>query len=494
MNREYKRYAKNGLLIFLIALSFFLVFRLWSVGNYFGGGLEKNFTNIINVIKKPFLVFFDREEESSLENLKYVLSPKRIVVNYEEKRSVVQGDDEYFFAFYEQFLEILRKTEAGEIKIESVENVSQSDYYASLRSKSLLVDYDTLYDYNLLCAVTDVVGGSKLMPDSAVFREIIISMPENVLNHTALYIMDYSDSKVYKFMLDMDKTVLEGMLYDRLSENPSPGTYFYSFELNFHMEENEDGTPAKVVFYPMTSVALMPEERQRIISYKHGADGEVLEKEAEILNLFNINARSAGKYTDIDGSKNFVENNASLKIGADGFIEYNATEGGKGILLPEYDENKSFDIGLATIAASRFVRDVFNLLPHSEENMLRISGNLVEGDSPGKYIIRYDYYVGGFPVFQSDSKSGEVTNSVVAEIENGYLKHYRHFLRTYDFVHEKTVQETMLQAADALVSRMAVDNGQMKISKAYECFIDSKESLPEADWVFEIEGIEGLYR
>ena len=52
----------------------------------------------------------------------------------------------------------------------------------------------------------------------------------------------------------------------------------------------------------------------------------------------------------------------------------------------------------------------------------------------------------------------------------------------------------MITAADALVSNMGEDNTQMKISKAYECFIDSKEGMPEADWVFEIEGMEGLYR
>ena len=126
--------------------------------------------------------------------------------------------------------------------------------------------------------------------------------------------------------------------------------------------------------------------------------------------------------------------------------------------------------------------------------MLRISGDLVEGNSPGKYTIRYDYYIGGLPVFQVDGKSGEVINSVVAEVENGYLKYYKHYLRTYDFIEEKTVQETMITAADALVSKMSIDNGQIKISKAYECFIDSKESMPEADWVFEIEGVNGLYR
>jgi len=52
----------------------------------------------------------------------------------------------------------------------------------------------------------------------------------------------------------------------------------------------------------------------------------------------------------------------------------------------------------------------------------------------------------------------------------------------------------MITAADALVSRMVDDGGQMRINQAYECFIDTGSGEPEADWVFEIDGLGGLYR
>lgn len=494
MKKDYKRILKNCLLVFLISLSFFLVSKLWSVGNYFGDGLSKTFSDIVDVIKTPFEKLFDDEEKSSFENLKYVLSPKRIVANFEDKRSIMLGSDSDFYMFYEKVLEILRGIELGDIKIESVEKVSSDDYYASLKSKSVLVDYDSLYDYSLVEAITDVSGQSKLMQSTSIIREIIVSMSDNVLNYTALYMRDYNDGTVYKFMLSLDKTALEQMLIERLVNNPLPGTYFYSYELNFHVDQNTDGSPAKVVFYPMTSVALVPEERQVITSYRHGADGEELKNEAEILKLFNINVMTSGKYTDLDGSRNFVEKNATLKIGADGFLEYSSTEGGKGIELTKLKESQNFDIGLATISASAFVRNIFNLIPQSENAMLRISGDLSEGETQGSYTLRYDYYIGGLPVFQVDEKSGNVVSSVVAKVENGYLKYYKHYLRSYDFSDKKTVQETMISAADALVERVGEDFGQMRISKAYECFVDMKGSYPEADWVFEIEGMDGLYR
>jgi len=93
-----------------------------------------------------------------------------------------------------------------------------------------------------------------------------------------------------------------------------------------------------------------------------------------------------------------------------------------------------------------------------------------------------------------DNSTNIITNSVVAEVENGYLTYYKHYIRTYEYAEEKTVRETMITAADALVSRMVDDGGQMRINQAYECFIDTGSGEPEADWVFEIDGLGGLYR
>ncbi|MBR5507788.1 MAG: hypothetical protein IKV88_07070 [Clostridia bacterium] len=493
MKRDYKRYFKNLLLIFLIAMSFFLVFRLWSVGNYFGTGFKDTFESLFDVIRDPVVSLFGNDkDDSSSKDLKFILSPKRIVANFSDKRSVMNNDDADFLSFYEETIEIMKKIEAGEISIKSVENVSEDDYYAALKGKSVLIDFDSKYDYNLFGVVTGVSGESKLMKNSAVVREFIISMPENVLDYTMLYIKDYSDETVYKFLLEMNKTDMEELLRKRLSEDTLSGTYFYSYELNFHVEQNADGSPVKVVFEPLASVNLMPEAKTGVRAERYVAGSEEI-NENELLKKFNMNVRSAGKYTDIDGSRNFIEKNATLKISADGYIEYIATEAGKGVKISDISDDSFFDIGAATTVSSEFVTEIFEMLPKSEDDSIRITGDLTEGTSDGKYRICYDYYIGGLPIFQLDKNSGLITNSVVLEIENGYITYYKHYIRTYGYTEEETVRDTMLTAADALVSKMT-SGEQMRINKAYECFIDSGEGTPEADWVFEIAGLGGLYR
>lgn len=488
MKKEYKRHFKSAVLIFLILLSFVLVFRLWSIGNYFGTGLSDTFKGVVNFVKEPLTTLFNKNE--SVQNLKFVLSPKRIVVNFSDVRSIMYNDEDDFWSIYDEVINILKNIESGKIKIKSVETVKPEDYYASLKTKSVLIDYDSKYDYNLLAILTEAEEDQKLMEGDAVVREFIISMPDNVLEYSYFYIMDYRDNKVYRYLLDMNKSKLQNLVYKRLSKNVAPDTYNYSFELNFHTGENIDGTPAKVVFNPLTSVALVPEERVGIISHRYGSTGEVLENESEILKKFNINEMSAGKYTDIDGSRNFVEKNAALKIGSEGFIEYTAQEGG-GINLKT--EGSKSDIGTAATVTTDFVTQIFNLLPQSPNCSLRITSDLTESKTQGSYTILYDYYIGGLPVFQTE-KEGKVVNSVVAEVENGKLIYYKHYIRAYDFLEEKKIQETMITAADVLVSKLLSDGEQLKISKAYECFIDMGTSSPEADWVFEIDGLSGLYR
>ena len=459
------------------------------MGNYFGTGLSDTFKNVTELVKSPIKDLIKSEKDPT-QNLRFVLSPKRIVVNFSDVRSIMYNDDSDFLVIYEETINILKKIETESIKVKSIDQVAAEEFYASLKTKSVLIDYDSKYNYNLLAVLTGAKNGSKLMKNNAIVREFILSMPDNVLDYSHLYIMDYTDGKIYRFVLDMDKSNLENLIYKRLSKNVAPDTYNYSFELNFHTGESIDGSPAKVVFNPLTSVALVPEERTGIVSRRYGEDGEKIENESEILKKFNINVMSAGKYEDIDGSRNFVENDAALKIGNGGFIEY-AAQDGAGIKLLEKGNN--FDIGTSAALVTDFVTELSSLLPQTPGCSMRITGDLTEGSSSQSYTIRYDYYIGGLPVFQTE-KDGRITNSVVAKVENGRLIYYKHYIRAYDFSQEKKIQETMIAAADILVSKLLSDGEQLKISKAYECFIDSGSGAPEADWVFEIEGFEGLYR
>ncbi len=491
--RDYKRHIKTAVLIFLISLSFVLVVRLWSIGNYFGMGFTNVMTEMTDTVKTPVLRLFKRLGSGGIsQDLEYVLRPKRIVINSADKRSVIYTDDENYTKFYKFASGIISQIEAGDIKINNVETVSKEDYFAALKSKSVLIDYDNKYSYEIFSMINSGRNSNTLLDNSGIVREYILNIADNVLNYSSLYIMDYNTETVKKFTFEMDKTELNNLMEKHFSNNSSFDVPFSSFELNFHTGANTDGTPAKVVFNPLTTIRLVSESKNEIVSYMPDSDYDAIEK--ELLRMFNINVMSAGKYTDIDGSKNFVEKNASLKISSEGYIEYSSAEGGRGIEIVAKADKKTFTAGDALTSASEFLFEITNLIQHLDGVSIRANGDLTETGTSGSYEIYFDYYMMGVPIFQIDKNTQMPSSAVIMKVENGYLKYFKQYLRAYSLGEEKKVRETIITAADELVSNMSDEISQVKIVKAHDCFVDSgkEELLP--DWVFEIDGYSGLYR
>ena len=123
---DYKRHIKTVLLISLIVLSFVLVVRLWSVGNYFGSGFKDFIGKTSDRLKAPIVrIFKEFGRDNATHNFEYVLSPKRIVVNSSDKRSILNSPDKDFEKFYEVSTKIIGQVKSGEVKRKSVESVSE---------------------------------------------------------------------------------------------------------------------------------------------------------------------------------------------------------------------------------------------------------------------------------------------------------------------------------------------------------------------------------
>lgn len=491
--REYKRHIKTALLIFLISLSFVLVVRLWSINSYFGTGFTNVMTEMTDSAFSPVLRLFKKlGNDRASQSLEYILRPKRIIINSADKRSIINTHDENYLKFYRLGQEIISQVESGSIKIVSSENVSKEEYYSALKSKSMLVDYENKYSSEIFSMINGGKTSNKFLDSNSIVSEYILNISDNVLNYSSLYIMDYNTEAAKKITLEMDKTEMNNIMEKHFSEQSSSDIPFYSFELNFHTGVNTDGTPAKVVFNPFTTIRLVSEEKHGIISHAPDTDYDILEK--ELLKKFNINVMSAGKYTDIDGSKNFVEKNANLKLSSEGYIEYISTDGSHGIEIIDKTDNKAITPNEALSASSEFLFEISNIIHGLDDVSVRLSGDVAETISSGSYIICFDYYIQGMPIFQSDTTTQSPSNAVIIKVENGYLKYYKQYIRTYEIAQEKETQKTIITAADELVSKMSDEISQVKISKAYDCFVDSGQKELFPDWVFEIDGYTGLYK
>jgi hypothetical protein len=85
---------------------------------------------------------------------------------------------------------------------------------------------------------------------------------------------------------------------------------------------------------------------------------------------------------------------------------------------------------------------------------LRLSSDLTESERAGAYTVCFDYAFGGARVLPLAEGEGERTlaHTVEMEIDRGYLKAYRQYLRRYEPTGEQVGAPQLLQTVDFLAS------------------------------------------
>lgn len=480
-----KRHIKTFILIFLIALNFVLVVRLWSAASYFGTGFTDVINDIKDSVKKPVLkIFTELSNNDAPKNLENVLRPKRIVLNDSGKRSIINISNDDFNEIYYASSGILSDVASGKIKIKETQMVSQNEYFAALKTKSVLVDFDNKYSGKMFLKMAGVKE-SDIIDENFSVREYILNFSDNVLNRTSLFVMDYNQGVAYRHSFDLKKSEFDTLIKNHMKKSEAADIPFYSFEINFHIDENSDGSDAKVLFEPLITIGMVPTE-QNVVSVKK-AEFDI----NELLKAFGINNVSAGKYKDIDGSENFVAQNADLKISSEGYIEYNSageialSENGNESLTGAYE---------ALVMATEFVTQISEIVSQNDNSSIRLCEDIVKDEKTGSYKIYFDFYKEGIPVLYEDKAANTLNHAVEVELKNGSLIYYKQYVKNYVTEKDKVMSKTMISSADEFISKMSDGKNQIKIEKAYECYVDTKGEQLTADWVFVPSDQKEIYR
>lgn len=476
--------VKTVLLIFSVLMAFVLVYQIW-FGGYF---LPDGHDYVASGFKKllaPIHAFFDRNSDMDFsQNLQKMLKPEKVVVNrIGERRSYRYGTAGYYegegFAsfFFRQFL-------IGDAKLVSREAVDLDLYSSVLRGKSIYADYGKNCDFHLLSSAVCGYDEENYATDLNVIRGYIIAQHESVGNYFYVYVKDEKNGNVYRYLAEAEDTIAWEQMDELVSSTQSIGASSYSFELNFHKMQDEQET--KLIFEPTVLLDLMPQELFLAEGYSLvSADEEPLyPQEDHILNMFSVNTRSIWKYTDLNNTKVFVENNATLTLHPDGYIEYQTVQGGKGIALDEKkDYNGDYTIYQAVADAVDFVHTMAaEFSPAFIEN-LQLSGDLTDlPEKQGSYTIYFDYCLEGIPVLHHTQAGSSHTIEVT--VENGYLKSYKQFTRAYEFKDELTSLRPIINAADTLVDTLYNGEAPLEIKKISQIYYETAEGLAPYWYVY----------
>lgn len=436
--------------------------KLWPTGyNFFSNIGKFQISSIYTNIKNYFT------DSGSLKS--QVFYPEKIVINTGDQttRTSLNSAESEFEGIADRAYELLKSAFMSES--ESVLQVKNEELYSAMSSDSVYIDFPTEYSPELL---------SKLLgAQNNVFRDEDISFSDAVISfspRTEIYLSDRNKYICYKINVTKRDEKLIELLgeYEKKHGGQIDSAINYSFDLKF----DKPFGAQKTTLNPLILIYSTPPEFPVIGSVNPIYDGEQLNESVlkNILKVFNINSSTMNRYTEAGGTVVFVENNAILKIDKNGYLDYQATDGGMEISSTGGDYTNILNI---SSIASQINEAVGN------DSNIRIS----DIDASDNTTYLFDYIVSGIPVkVQTDN----ISSAVRAVVRDGMLISYKQLIRKYEETGTYEPLPEFFTALDDVISKYSEFMNEINIDKMYFGYKDNGfgESI-NADWVVKVDNV-----
>ncbi len=453
MNKEH---IKSIILFMLVVCNLFLgskilTKKLWPDGYNFFVSIRK--TDLYNSFAKIF------HGSSVYDGSKSHISvPEGIIVNtgYQTTRFPLKTSHENFGSIYSVCSDILKN--ALSMPQKSWSYTSADEWYSQLSGKSVYMSYSSRFTSSLFAEFAGCKNSEISTLIENIDNVVITSgvKPAVYLQYDDVYVKHELESSVN----DLDEIINHfQQSFDETDANSA--IINYSFELLFDKAlENQYAVIGSMVPIYSTPIECSVINADNPIQKNNTAiNANVVDR---ILALFEINANSVRRYTETGGTMVFVENNGTLKIHSNGLIEYNASDGAQGLNLT--DSMNTYD----NICAAADFMDSINASASATTDMTITSYVAPYGGVSGSADMYFDYSVDGIPVRLDSTELG---HAVHIKIENGYLKEYRHLLRTYDITSDIQQVPIYIEELDKLISENPSET-HTYIEKMYICYKD----------------------
>ena len=462
MNKER---VKNLVLVFLIAMNFILGSRilferkLWPSGyNFFSNANNFEITSILQGIKNHFT---DNKIYKSR-----LLSPEKILINTGDQttRLSLNPSDAEFNEILEEAYAVLQKAFSDNTVTPST--IARDEFYSALGSNSIYLEYAADYSPPLFARLIGTTADAPINITDG-FSQVVISYSPR----TSVYLTNVDNDEFYKINVNKSSENMVIKIGECVENRQGVHPVInYSFDLKF----DQPFGAQKTTINPLVQI-YSTSENYPVIEAKNpiqNNDGYVNEDIVNnILKVFDINPNTMSRYTLAGGTTVFVENNATLKIDKNGYLEYEAT----------VNQTEPKDAYSAISDVSELADGVNKAIRN--ENAMTLSS--VPATSNGNVAL--DYMAGGLRVkIESDAMS----HGVEAVIENGNIKSYKQLIRCYEVTGKDSQPMEFLAALDTAISEYSKSMNEIYINKMYVGYSDDMiDGEKNAVWVVDVDNI-----
>jgi len=438
-----REFFKTLILTALVISSVVLASKIWFSEELWSDGYN-SFSYNSFIFSKISSLF---RKEPKVRSLEYnqIFFPKQLMITNSGVAYLLNPTDEEYVPVNEDIKQVLDRM----FEDFNVTEIGNDEFKKLCKAPSVFVDFYNNTSFKML---GDYFGAE----DRAEFSEIInirqlLITPEE----PAIYARNNQSGKIYRcsFNGDMEKLL---KITDSVSEN-SQRLYSYAFENGFDLLPEDSNGPKRMLLDPYIIINIgetdIPEtEAVMLIKEKDS------ETHAKFLEMFNMGINTSRYFSEKDGTANYIENYAKLRINKFGYLEYTSMDELKGLELgegisSEYDIIKS---------AGEFLEQVNGVCPLPEGNGYVFNRLEKDGD---KYRVYFDITYNGIPVIVGSQSNVEIT------VDGTKIVSYKQSVIAFKDNGKKLKVKNMITALDAFYSVYGTKaSGDVKITDMYNTY------------------------
>lgn len=461
-----KERFKNVLLILLIISSLVLTGKVWFTSDIW----PEKYT-LFSPIRDKFASILSGRRSSADGAVIY---PKRIVAFAQAAGDRVNLELDSYYDEYSNIPVYVQDCIAASLENRGAQTlvpVSESDWQLALNTSGFYADYEFCFDSADFAELLGINIPEDIQNSCTTFRRFIVA--SDTQPTVSLYMSDDEKNMYFKLKTGINKSGFDNFVAAYSSEATAKNRFSYYIgadkpatgdmnELLFNsylvLREGETNYPPLISSNPLEM-----------------HDEIIYNASQQLLNVFSFSPKTVKKHTDAQSNAVYVQNYETIKINLDGTISYTTSQGRNGM--------KISDSALSEADAIRYSSS----LVEKVSSLFDVTGTirLTKTDSlPNEYILYFDYYSDGMPVFING------THAVTIRISSNYLSEYTQILRNYEKSPSTVAVSSTYKAADDILDSLT----QIESSVVEDIRVGYKDDLTiskkKPEWFLKLRGTD----
>lgn len=405
-----KESIKTLLLISLVICSMVLTTQIW-----FNEKLWSSDYDFFSVFKDKIVSLFKDDSEASLSigdtgAFNSIFAPNTMLLSGNNGRVLYDSSTEKGGAINFVINDVIKEA----LSTKAVSEVTEDEWKNIIKSTNIYADYHVPVS-------VDAIGGfleaDTVKTEGFVsFDKLLIDCDKLSSTIVPVYFRDSRSNHHFRINTAFDKTKLTA-LFENTGEDLNLS---YSFELGLDKKAEGEGSKHQNVLLDSYILLSLDETKMNTIKEEKL---DILSNTDHLLESFGYNKKTVRKFTQTNGTENYIDSKSTLIIDPKGFIEYTAVLENGGLKIGE-----DSDITTAAAGAASLIDTILSEFYLNSSTKLFISSPLVD-NGENTHTLTFSYL---FDAIKINSNSPDCTVTVT-DGKITYLKlNIKNFFEAYE--------------------------------------------------------------